>query len=220
MYAFTVPNTYSGQSGGCHIGPGGTCDLVVDQSVGSRLAAYIGISNNDDATCIAWISVQQFDNTYGGTWTSDVGYSCGQHWYESNELAGRYKDEDGGSQCIPECTWLDAEHTNDIPSAALKFDVGAYGGRVEETISNVCASTIHGPDNGPLDGRFLLSLNFEKYHEEDLTARHRETYQTKYPGASSLDERGACCVQSLQQISRGTWCLCYLLGSGLCRQRQ
>lgn len=67
------------------------------------------------------------------------------------------KEEDGGGEYIPKCTWIDADHTNDILEAALKFDVKAYGEKVTDTKNNdACAPTIFGPDNGPISGKCLL----------------------------------------------------------------
>ncbi|KAK4209220.1 hypothetical protein QBC37DRAFT_450890 [Rhypophila decipiens] len=154
IYAFDTRNGYSGQVDGCHIDSGGICDRTVDQAVGGRRAGYISISNENDATCIAWISVKQYDGTTGGAWTGDIGYYCGQDWYNSQEPAGQYKPEQGGGQYIPKCTWLDGDHTNDIQSAALKFNTAAYGENVQDTAnSNACAPTIFGPDTGPIAGQ-------------------------------------------------------------------
>jgi hypothetical protein len=155
VYAFDERNGYAGQSDGCDIDSGGICTKTVDQSVAGRRAGYIAVANNNDATCIAWITVSQFDGTRGGAWTGDIGYQCGQDWYNSLEPAGRLTDEQGGGEYIPKCTWLDGDHTNDIKNAALKFDVSAYGEKVEDTVGNdACAPTIYGADNGPIAGRF------------------------------------------------------------------
>ncbi|CAE7195967.1 hypothetical protein CFE70_007679 [Pyrenophora teres f. teres 0-1] len=149
IYAFDTRNGYSGQSGGCQIDSGGICTKTVDQSVGGRQAGYISVSNNNDATCIAWITVVQFDNTPPGAWTGDIGWKCGQRWYNSVESAGRLKDED--KEYIPKCTWIDADHSNDIVNAALKFDVKAYGENVLDTVNgDACAPTLFGPDSGPI----------------------------------------------------------------------
>lgn len=151
IYAFDTRNGYAGQADGCQIDSGGICTKTVDQSVGGRRAGYISVSNNDDATCIAWITVQQFDDTQGGAWTGDIGWQCGQRWYNSVESAGRLTDEQGGGEYVPKCTWIDADHTNDIVNAALKFDVTAYGENVRDTAdSDACAPTIYGPDSGPI----------------------------------------------------------------------
>jgi hypothetical protein len=151
VYAFDERNGYGGQSDGCHIDSGGICTKTVDQSVAGRRAGYISVANDNDATCIAWITVQQFDGTRGGAWTGDIGYSCGQAWYNSVEPAGQLKEEQGGGEYIPKCTWLDGDHSNDIASAALKFDVAAYGENVVDTANNdACAPTIYGTDNGPI----------------------------------------------------------------------
>jgi hypothetical protein len=59
------------------------------------------------------------------------------------------------SEYIPKCTWIDADHTNDIAIASLKFDVSAYGENVQDTVGNdACAATLYGPDSGPIAGKF------------------------------------------------------------------
>lgn len=162
--------------------------MTVDQSVAGRRAGYISVSNNDDATCIAWITVQQPDNTQGGAWTGDVGYQCGQRWYNSVEPAGRLKDEQGGGEYVPKCTWIDANHSNDIASAALKFDVSAYGENVVDTAnSDACAPTIYGADNGPLAGGCLLDALTARNCR--LTTVYRSSRQTQSLCTTILDDR-------------------------------
>lgn len=165
IYAFDERNGYAGETGGCNVDSGGICTKVVDQSTAGRRAGYVSISNNNDATCIAWITVKQFDGSFGGAWTGDLGKACGQSWYASVEPAGRYKKEgDGpdaatGDEYVPACTWLDGDHTNDIGAAALKFDTAAYGEKVSDTIGNdACKFTIFGSDNGPIAGTSLFNV--------------------------------------------------------------
>lgn len=140
------------------MGSGDVLAKTVDQTVKGQTAGYIAVSNDDDATCISWISVTQFDGENPGAWTGDIGYHCGQSWYNSLEPAGDLKD--GSGKFIPRCTWLDANGSNDIESAALKFSVDAYGSAVNETIgNNACAPTIFGSDNGPIAGKSFSCLH-------------------------------------------------------------
>lgn len=150
--------------------------MTVDQSTPGLRAEYIAVSNNNDATCIAWITVQQFDDTRGGAWTGDIGSSCGQASHYSEESAGKLKNDDGSysdTDYTPRCTWLDGDHTNDIESAALKFDVSAYGeDQVDVTLSNgACDATIYGPDNGPINGRLLRTSPSYMGSPADKTSR-------------------------------------------------
>lgn len=96
------------------------------------------------------------DDTEGGSWTGDIGYECGQNWYEQSEMAG-FLDEDEEEEYIPRCTWLDADHTEDVPSASMKFDVMAYGRKVEDTLENsgACDYTLWGEDNSPISSKSL-----------------------------------------------------------------
>jgi hypothetical protein len=163
IYAFDERNGYAGQSDGCSIASGGTCEKTVDQSVPGRRGGYISVSANNDATCIAWITVKQDDGTKGGIWTGDIGYGCGQSWYNSVEPAGTLQEKDWyevdgviHKEYVPKCTWIDADHTNDIANAALKFDVGAYESEnVEDTFGRdaQCSATIYGGDSGPIAGK-------------------------------------------------------------------
>ena len=66
-------------------------------------------------------------------------------------IAGRLKGSNGefdGADYVPKCTWIDGDHSGSITSAALKFDVGAYGEHVEDTVKrDACAPTVFGKDS-------------------------------------------------------------------------
>ncbi|XWX02407.1 hypothetical protein V2A60_010444 [Cordyceps javanica] len=149
-YAWDTNNEYLGKSGGAYIKAGDIHDFTIDQDSGGTRAEYVGVSAAKDAVCISWITVKMHDETEGGSWTGDVGYQCGQHWYHQSESAGSIKE--GGEDYIPRCTWLDEDHTNDKPSAAMKFKTTAYGKEVKDTVKNSkgCDFTKWGPDNGPI----------------------------------------------------------------------
>lgn len=153
-YAWDTDNNYLGEAGGDSISAGGIIDTTIDSFSNGARAEYAGIAATDNAVCVAWITVKQFDGTAGGAWTGDIGYSCGQHWYENHEMAG-YTDEEQKNEYIPKCTWLDADHTGDAPSAALKFYTPGYGEKVQDTIDNAksCEYTLWGPDEGPINGK-------------------------------------------------------------------
>lgn len=97
--------------------------------------------------------VAQRDKTKqaSGRWTGDVGYHCGRNWHFNQETAGELPD---GKDYKPRCTWLDADHSDDLEDAALKFDIRAYGGDSEDTVEEgkECDFTSFGPDNGPISG--------------------------------------------------------------------
>lgn len=156
-YAWDIENNYLGKSGGAHLETGDVADLTIDQFSPGTRGEYIGIAAAKDAVCIAWITVTMFDRTDGGSWTGDVGYECGQDWYEQKERAG-WVDEEQTKEYIPRCTWLDEDHSNGIESAALKFSSTAYGEKVVETKDKAkhCDFTLWGPDNGPINGVYSL----------------------------------------------------------------
>lgn len=152
VYAWDTNKEYRGKADGAHLEAGDIHDFLVAQDSGGARAEYVGVSGGKDAVCVAWISVKMFDDTPGGAWTGDIGYNCGQDWYAQAEKAGNLKD--GGGDYIPHCTWLDEDHSNDIPTAALKFKTDAYAEKVEDTLKNdkACQFTLWGKDNGPING--------------------------------------------------------------------
>ncbi|KAK0113923.1 hypothetical protein ONS96_014772 [Cadophora gregata f. sp. sojae] len=158
VYAWDINNNYLGQGAGQDIAAGDAPTITVDQSSPGTRAEFVGLSGGDDAICIAWVTVAQKDETLGGRWTGDVGYSCGENWYEQAEFAG-YIDKDGPqteeNKFIPHCSWLDGDHTNDIKSAAMKFRTLAYGEESTNTINNGagCTATIWGTDTGPINDK-------------------------------------------------------------------
>lgn len=189
-YAWDFGNNYLGQADGAHLEIGDAATLTIDSfSSGSR-ADYIGVAADKNAVCISWISVTMFDETPGGAWTGDVGYQCGQNWYEQGEMAG-YMDKDQKEEYIPKCTWLDADHSDGVPSAALKFKATAYGHDVSDVTKNGegCKWTTYGPDNGPIYGKrtsFVLPQHIDR-----LTLSCRKTWREAIykcePCAPSLD---------------------------------
>jgi hypothetical protein len=54
-------------------GNGDYISFTVDQDVPGVQGQYIGIQNSKDATCVAWITVQEHDSTPDGVWTGDIG---------------------------------------------------------------------------------------------------------------------------------------------------
>lgn len=77
---------------------------------------------------------------------------CGQSWFESQEVAGQLED---GSVYRPSCTWLDGNHDNEIPSAALKFSTYSYGPDTSHVTldRDACASTIFAADEKEIKGK-------------------------------------------------------------------
>jgi hypothetical protein len=76
VYAFNAQNVKIGTAGKQTMaGNGDYLTFTVDQDVPGSQGQYIGISNSNDATCIAWITVQMHDNGQNGVWTGDIGRS-------------------------------------------------------------------------------------------------------------------------------------------------
>jgi hypothetical protein len=153
-------------------GNGDYLTFTVDQDVPGSQGQFVGISNSNDATCIAWVTVQMHDDSQKGVWTGDIGRTyvtiiitipmsfiltilrCGESWFESQEVAGALED---GTPYRPSCTWLDGNHDNNIASASMKFSTYAYGSELSHvTLGDACASTIFSPDGGEISGKFIL----------------------------------------------------------------
>ncbi|KAB5576372.1 hypothetical protein GE09DRAFT_1266116 [Coniochaeta sp. 2T2.1] len=151
VYGWDINNNYLGQSKGGKVDDSDVGTFTIDQFTAGTRGDFIGVSADDDAACISWITVAEYDGTTGGAWTGDVGYNCGHHWYHQTESAGTLKDS--MDPYIPMCSWLDGDHTGNLTDAALKFRVLAYGSGIQETLDNnkVCDATIWGPDNGPIN---------------------------------------------------------------------
>ncbi|KAG9673041.1 hypothetical protein KCU99_g7548, partial [Aureobasidium melanogenum] len=152
VYAYDSQNVQIGTAGKQTMaGNGDFLTFTVDQKVPGSQGQYIGIQNSNDATCIAWITVQMHDNSVNGVWTGDIGRSCGQTWFESQEVAGKLDD---GTLYYPSCTWLDGNHDNGIGSASLKFATYAYGSEFSHMTleQGACASTIFAADEGEITG--------------------------------------------------------------------
>jgi hypothetical protein len=143
-----------GESAHSHIREGSFADLQIDARIPGQRAEYVNIVSGYDATCIAWVSVTQLDGTSGSTWTGDVGSACNQQWYYNVEFAG-YLDEDKTEKYFPRCTWLDGDHTNDIPSASMKFTALAFGELIDDTVARgvSCGATAFQSDMAQIDGK-------------------------------------------------------------------
>jgi hypothetical protein len=82
VYAYNAQNVKIGSAGKQTMaGNGDFLSFTVDQDVPGSQGQYIGISNSNDATCIAWITVQMHDNSQNGVWTGDIGRSYVQTVY-------------------------------------------------------------------------------------------------------------------------------------------
>lgn len=87
-----------GQSDNNYVGDGDTHTFTVGQGSEGAQGAYISVANDNDGTCIAWVTVKQMDDTPGGAWTGDIGRECGERWFASIEQGGIYEDENGDEQ--------------------------------------------------------------------------------------------------------------------------
>ncbi|KAM0717907.1 hypothetical protein Q7P37_006239 [Cladosporium fusiforme] len=150
VYGYDQFNAYLGKSSGAKVKEGDVNDFIIDQGSPGTQAQYVSLANGNDGTCITWVAVANKDGKGGGAWTGDIGYQCGQRWHAGGQVAGTYKSGDReGEDWEPYCTWIDKDFTDDTKSAAFKFNVRAYGDKVEDTVGNDvgCDSTIWSEDS-------------------------------------------------------------------------
>ncbi|KAI2485079.1 hypothetical protein Ptr902_04019 [Pyrenophora tritici-repentis] len=177
IYGFNNRNELMGNREGCHTGSGGTCTKELYQYGISPEPRYISVTSTTDATCISWISVTQIGDMPPTAWTGDIGWYCGQKWYNSLNHAGRLLDSH--LYYFPKCTWVDADNTNYITAGALKFDTKAYGEDSIDTFrGNVCKPTIFAQANEPIGPRP------QSAHPQSVFP------QPAHPHAAQPDKRG------------------------------
>lgn len=94
------------------------------------------------------------DGASDSAWIGDIGKSCGQNWAWGNQEAGYV--EDTGERISPSCTWLDADHTNDIASGAMKINFASYADNLNDAISSgrACSATSFSYGAGEIDGTY------------------------------------------------------------------
>ncbi|KAF2269751.1 hypothetical protein CC78DRAFT_528924 [Lojkania enalia] len=134
------------------ISSGDFADYTLQQDVGGVQTQYASFIGTDGAICISWITLKNRDGAADAAWTGDVGQACGHSWNFGNQVAGRNKET--GEPFKPYCTWLDADHTNGIDTAAFKIDFFAYGEQLANTLNNnaACSKTIFSGNAGEIDG--------------------------------------------------------------------
>lgn len=85
-------------------------DITVTQTA-EQQATYGLFTANDDAICIAYLSIVWPDEQKFG-WTGDWAQQCGLSWYYSNVVVDGKK---------PACMWIDANHDQPITAFQLHF---------------------------------------------------------------------------------------------------
>ncbi|KAF2763110.1 hypothetical protein EJ05DRAFT_506744 [Pseudovirgaria hyperparasitica] len=147
VWTYNALDERRGTAKGSNIGAADYHDFSIESPVWGELANYVNVKAGNDAVCIAWIGVTQKDGSDSdGAWNGDIGAACGQSWFHQYEVAGRCDDCKDGL-FIPRCTWLDGDHTNDIVSKSMKFNVLAYSNSsVPKTKLDgiVCDAAIYG----------------------------------------------------------------------------
>ncbi|PGH00123.1 hypothetical protein AJ79_08306 [Helicocarpus griseus UAMH5409] len=134
------------------ISSGDFADYTFRQKVGGVQTQYVSFIGTNGAVCVSWLTLKNRDGAADAAWTGDVGYACGHSWNWGNQVAGRNKET--GEPFKPRCTWLDADHTNNIDTAGMKVDFFAYGEQLSDTVRRnaACSKTIFSGNNGDIDG--------------------------------------------------------------------
>lgn len=135
------------------ISEGNFADYALDQDNSGIQTQYASFIGTDGAICINWITLKNTDGAFDAAWTGDIGRFCHHSWTFGNQIAGRNKDT--GEPYKPACTWLDADHTNGIDTAALKINFGAYAENLAaHTVSTktACSNTLFAADAAEITG--------------------------------------------------------------------
>ncbi|KAF2016681.1 hypothetical protein BU24DRAFT_409762 [Aaosphaeria arxii CBS 175.79] len=129
---------------------GDFADYTLEQSSGGTQAQYITLVGTNGGMCISWITLKNLDGAFDSAWTGDIGKSCGRSWNFGDQVAGR---DPNGNPYKPSCTWIDADHTDNINTGAMKIDFAAYGAQLNDTINNnkTCTKTIYSFDANKID---------------------------------------------------------------------
>nr|OQO18117.1 hypothetical protein B0A51_14387 [Rachicladosporium sp. CCFEE 5018] len=81
---------------------------------------YLQLTTVDnDAICITYVSVS--GNGVNWNWMGDTGYTCGGDWYPSTAKFG-------SDNYQPRCTWIDADHSDDLHNIALSMHMPDFNG--------------------------------------------------------------------------------------------
>ncbi|KAF2010488.1 hypothetical protein BU24DRAFT_399872 [Aaosphaeria arxii CBS 175.79] len=138
-------------SPGADIQSGDIADYTFDQQSPGTQSQYISFLGTNGGICLSWIVLKNLDGAADAAWTGDVGYKCGHAWNWGREVAGR---DSNGQPYKPFCTWIDADHTDNIDTGAIKIDFLAYGEKLKDTISQdtACSKTIFAKDAVEIDG--------------------------------------------------------------------
>ncbi|KFY09861.1 hypothetical protein V492_05317 [Pseudogymnoascus sp. VKM F-4246] len=177
-------------------------DITLDQDTDGIQSKYIGIIATGDAICISWITLKNRDGASDSAWIGDVGKSCGQDWAWGNQEAGYV--EETGERISPSCTWLDADHTNDIISGAMKINFSSYADNLDDAISSgrACSATSFSDNAGEIDGApgKKRDVSLRPRRPESMTKRiiistvnpaHNATELCTHPTSHSSDVVGS-----------------------------
>lgn len=95
--------------------------IVVSQTEGATgQPEYLQLTTvNNDAICITYVSVA--GNGVNWNWMGDVGYTCGGDWYPSTAKFG-------SDNYQPKCTWIDADHSDDLRFIAMSMHMPDFNG--------------------------------------------------------------------------------------------
>ncbi|KAK2756422.1 hypothetical protein FQN54_005314 [Arachnomyces sp. PD_36] len=163
IYGFNYYGKLLGQSDqDIGVEDGGFADITIHQDEGETVASrYINLISGDDATCIVYIATTQPDG-FKRTWLGDVGYSCGQTWYESGYTVGTDQD---GNNYQPKCTWIDGngDPTNTV---SMKIDTEFYvvkHGHVDPQM-DICGGTTWSDSSEPIPDKRSIKQRPEKHN--------------------------------------------------------
>lgn len=95
--------------------------IVVEQNQGATgQPEYVQLTTvRDDALCITYVTAS--GNGVSWNWMGDIGYTCGGDWYPSTAKFG-------SDNYQPKCTWIDADHSDDLRFMAMSMHMPDFNG--------------------------------------------------------------------------------------------
>jgi hypothetical protein len=137
--------------------------ITVDQGDNGQQPTYALLSANDDAICIAFVSITMPEPAKQHyAWLGDWGAECGATWFYSRYLVD-------GKNYRPMCTWIDAN--GDQPTTGLSMHFPSFVGSdpSAHNASDYCSNTqtfqIHteeDPSAIPIGGDPLRKRSFDR----------------------------------------------------------
>jgi len=208
IYGFDNYNNLLGASDtDSGVDDGGFADIMIHQDGADTVnAKYVNLINGDDATCVVYTSVTQPDGVQN-TWLGDVGYLCGQVYYESGYTVGT---DGNGNNVQPKCTWIDG-NGDPTSTVSMKIDTEFYhvndAAISGDQSGNICGGTIFSDSSEPIPDQ-PAKRSFTRSIKKRSAAMASTLVVNHYEGSSAAE---LCAHENsygwdIVSVKEGTFC--------------